>query len=47
MESLTDVFKTTKKDVWMASIELKVAFFTVPVHILHRKCLKFDWFQNF
>ena len=46
MESLTDVFKTIRKDVWVASIDLKDAFFTVPVHISHRKHFKFEWFQN-
>ena len=47
MESLTDVFKTMKKDVWMASVDLTDAFFTVPVHISHQKYFKFGWFQNF
>ena len=37
MESLTDVFKTIKKDLWMASLDLKDAFFTVPVHVSHQK----------
>ena len=40
MESLTDVFKTIKKDVWMASVDLKDAFFTVPVHISQQKLLQ-------
>ena len=43
MESLTYLFKTIKKDVWMESVDL----FTVPVYILHRKYFKFEWFQNF
>ena len=47
MEFLTDVFKTTKKDVSMASVDLKDAFFTVSVHISHQKYFKFGWFQNF
>ena len=33
MESLGDVFKIIKKNVWMASVDLKNAFFTIPVHI--------------
>ena len=36
MESLEDVFKIIKKDEWMASVDLKDAFFTIPVHILHQ-----------
>ena len=47
MESLTDVSKTIKKDVWMASVSFKDAFFAVPVHISHQKYFKFGWFQNF
>ena len=47
MKSLSDVFKTIKKDVWMASVDLRDAFFTVPVHISHQKYFKFRWFQNF
>ena len=42
MESLEDVFKIIKKDVWMASVDLKDAFFTIPVHILHQKYFKFE-----
>ena len=47
MECLSDVFKTIKKDVWMASVDLKDTFFIVPVHIPHQKYFKFGWFQNF
>ena len=47
MVSLSDVFKTIKKDVWMESVDLKDAFFTVSVHISHQKYFKFGWFQNF
>ena len=47
MEFVTDTFKTIKKDVWMASVDLKDAFFTVPVHISPQKYFQFGWFQNF
>ena len=47
MESLEDVFKIIKKDVWVASVDLKDAFFTIPVHILHQKYFKFEWFNQF
>ena len=47
MESLKDVFKIIKKDAWMASVDLKDAFFTIPVHILHQKYFKFEWFNQF
>ena len=35
MESLKDVFKITKYRVRAASVDLKNAFFTVPVHKSH------------
>ena len=41
MGSLEDVFKIIKKHVWMASVDLKDAFFTIPVHILYQKYFKF------
>ena len=47
MESLEDVFKIIKNDVWMASVDLKDAFFTIPVHILHQKYFKYEWFNQF
>ena len=46
MESLEDVFKITKKDVWMASVDLNDAFFKISVHILHQKYFKFEWFNQ-
>ena len=47
MESLNDVFKIIKKGVWMASVDLKDAFFTVPVHKMHQKVFMFEWIQKF
>ena len=32
MESILDVFKIIKKDVWMASVDLKEGFFTIPIN---------------
>ena len=46
MESLEDVFKNIKKDAWMASADLKDAFLTIPVHILHQKYFEFEWFNE-
>ena len=31
----------------MASVDLKDAFFTVPVHKLHQKIFMFEWIQKF
>ena len=47
MESLNDVFKIIKKGVWMASVDLKDAFFTVPAHNLHQNFFMFEWIQKF
>ena len=47
MESLKDIFKIIKEGVWMASVDLKDAFFTVPVHKSHQNYFKFEWFQGF
>ena len=43
MESLLDVFKIMKPNVWIASIDLKDRLFTVPIHESHQKCFKFEW----
>ena len=47
MESLEDAYKIIKEDGWMASVDLKDAFFTIPVHILHQKYFRFEWFNQF
>ena len=43
MESLLDVFKIMKPNVWIASIDLKDRFFTVPIHESHQRYFKFEW----
>ena len=45
MESLDNVLNIIKPGVWMASVDLNDAFYTIPVHKDHRKYLKFVW-QN-
>ena len=47
MQSLNDVFKNIKKGLWMASVDLKDAFFTVPVHKLRQIFFMFEWIQKF
>ena len=41
MESLQDVFKIIQPNCWMASADLEHAFYSVPRHKDHKKCLKF------
>ena len=46
MESLLDVFKIIKPNAWMASVDLKDAFFTVSIHESHQKYFKFYVYAN-
>ena len=41
METINNVLNIIQPNVYMASIDLKDAFFSVPVHIDHQKFLKF------
>ena len=41
MESIKNVLHMIKQDAWMASVDLKDAFYTVPIHSDHQKFLKF------
>lgn len=41
MESIHQVIDIIRKDVYMASIDLKDAFYSIPIHPKHQKYLKF------
>ena len=43
MESLSNVTDIIKPNVWMASVDLKDAFYSIPVHPEHQKYFKFCW----
>ena len=43
LESLDNVLNIIQTGVWMASVDLKDAFYTIPVHASHQKYLKFSW----
>ena len=43
MELLSDAIKLLKPQVWMAKVELKDAFYSIPVHIDHQKFFKLEW----
>ena len=45
MELLKNVFKIVKQGVWMASVDLKGAFFIVSVHKSHQRYPKSEWFK--
>ena len=40
---MLDVFKIIKPNAWIASVDLKDAFFTTPIHESHQKYFKFEW----
>ena len=41
MESINNVINLIKPNVYMASIDLKDSFFSVPIHNYHQKYLKY------
>ena len=43
MESLQSVLNIIRPNCWMASVDLKDAFYTVPIHTDHQRFLKFKW----
>ena len=43
MKSILNVFKIIKEDVWMASVDLKNVFFTIPINEAHQKYFIFEW----
>eukprot|EP00794_Sanderia_malayensis_P010499 gene10499-11598_t len=47
MESLHDVQNIIKPNVWMASVDLKDAFYSIPVNKNHQKYFKFFWKDKF
>ena len=43
MESINNVLNIIRRNVYMSSIDLKDAFFSVPIHSTHQKYLKFTF----
>ena len=43
MESLQNVLHMVKSGVWMASVVLKAAYYSLPIHEEYQKYLKFLW----
>ena len=43
MDSIRNVISMVQKGVWMASVDLKDAFFTMPINVHDQKYLKFIW----
>ena len=43
MESIRNAKHMIRKDCWMASVDLKDAYYSIPIHNKHRKYLKFIW----
>ena len=47
LESLSDVFKIIQPNGWVASVDLKDAFYTIPIHNAHQKYFKLMLYQKF
>ena len=45
-KSVQDVFKIIQPNCWMASVDLKDAFYSVPIIKDHQKYLKFQWLEE-
>ena len=43
MDTLNTIIKLVEKDCFMASTDLKDAYYSVPIATSHRKCLRFFW----
>ena len=43
MESLKQALHMVRKGSYLASIDIKDAFYSVPIHQSHKKYLKFMW----
>ena len=43
MESINNVLNIIRPNIYMASIDLIDAFFSVPIHCTHEKYLKFTF----
>ena len=47
MESIKNITSMMHKNVWMASEDLKGAYFTIPIHPDHQALLRFLWYDTY
>ena len=47
MESIKNVTSMIHKNAWMASVDLKDAYFTIPIHPDHQALLRFLWYDTY
>ena len=47
MESVKNVTSMVHKNAWMASVDLKDAYFTTPIHPDHQALLRFLWYDTY
>ena len=46
MESLLDIPKIIQPDCWMASVDLKNTFHSIPIFKDHQKYFSFEWLEK-
>ena len=47
MDSIQNVINMVKKGAWMASVDLKDAYYSIPINRDHKKFFKFMWKSPF
>ena len=47
MEGLSDVLNTTRPGIWMASVDLRGAYYSIPVHQEDQKFFSFAWEEKY
>ena len=47
MEGLSDVLNIMRPGIWMASVNLRDAYYSIPVHEEDQKSFSFAWGENY
>ena len=47
MKSIKNVTSMIHKNAWMASVDIKDAYFTISIHPVHQFLLRFLWHDTY